>query len=94
MEVLNGAVARMGAEVSVPTPVNSFIATCLSLYTCQGDGGAGRLGGAIRESPLHPRFPSGAVLVGQVRLDLAGEVLHRLIDGGVGRVELDLVHEA
>ena len=32
VEVLNGAVARMGAEVSVPTPVNSFIATCLSLY--------------------------------------------------------------
>ena len=32
VEVLNGAVARMGAEESVPTPVNSFIATCLSLY--------------------------------------------------------------
>ena len=32
VEVLNGAVDRMGAEVSIPTPVNSFIATCLSLY--------------------------------------------------------------
>ena len=32
VEVLNGAVARIGAEMSIPTPVNSFIATCLSLY--------------------------------------------------------------
>ncbi len=32
VEVLNGAVARMGAEMSIPTPANSFIATCLSLY--------------------------------------------------------------
>lgn len=32
VEVLNGAVARMGAELSIPTPTNAFIATCLSLY--------------------------------------------------------------
>lgn len=32
VEVLNGAVSRMGAELSIPTPANDFIATCLSLY--------------------------------------------------------------
>lgn len=32
VEVLNGAVSRMGAELSIPTPTNDFIATCLSLY--------------------------------------------------------------
>ena len=44
---------------------------------CEGDGGAGWLG---------RRRPSGAVLGRQVGLDLADEVLHRLVDGGVGRV--------
>ena len=31
IEVLNGAVARMGAEAGVATPVNDFIAGCLAL---------------------------------------------------------------
>ena len=31
IEVLNGAVARMGAEVGVATPVNDFIVACLAL---------------------------------------------------------------
>ena len=31
IEVLNGAVARMGAEVGVATPVNDFITACLAL---------------------------------------------------------------
>ncbi len=30
--VLNGAVARMGVSMGVATPVNQFIATCLSIY--------------------------------------------------------------
>lgn len=30
--VLNGAVARMGVDMGVATPVNQFISTCLSLY--------------------------------------------------------------
>ena len=31
IEVLNAAVARMGAEAGVPTPVNDFITACLAL---------------------------------------------------------------
>ena len=31
IEVLNGAVARMGAEAGVATPVNDFISACLAL---------------------------------------------------------------
>ena len=31
IEVLNGAAARMGADAGVPTPVNDFIAACLTL---------------------------------------------------------------
>jgi 2-dehydropantoate 2-reductase len=32
IDVLNGGIARMGAELGVATPANEFIATCLSLY--------------------------------------------------------------
>lgn len=42
VEVLNGAVSRMGAELSIPTPANDFIATCLSLYHARAMEGRNR----------------------------------------------------
>ena len=44
IEVLNGAVARMGAEVGVATPVNDFIVACLALPHARAQ--ADRAGGS------------------------------------------------